>query len=103
LRFDEFHLHSKDCCSFVEYPHLILVDIEDLDTHYVEHFLNETKIHLSCLITQLKIDYHNLTWLTGNFRRDVTRCNCAGVKRTIIQDSTVYPKDVYRYFPSLSI
>ncbi|CAF3570250.1 unnamed protein product [Rotaria sp. Silwood2] len=102
LKFDERHLINDDWSSIVKYAHLISLDIENVNSHYIEHFLNETKTHLPCLI-QLKIRYNLLEIVTQNFTRDATRCNCAKVKRLIVKDSIVYSKDVYRYFPSLSI
>jgi len=99
----EFHKPRPvdDWCSIVKYPHLISLDIWSADNHYVEHFLNETKTYLPCLI-ELRIRYHSLKTVTQNFTRDITRRNCANVKQLIVKDSIVYPKDVYRYFPSLS-
>jgi hypothetical protein len=101
LRFDESHLRNKDWCSIVEYPHLISLDIECVNNHYVEHLLNETKTRLPRL-TELKITYYDLIIVTKSFTRDETRFNCARVKRLTVECPIVYPKDVYRYFPLLS-
>jgi hypothetical protein len=100
-RSDEFELLKKDWHSIVEYPHLILIDIESAHIHYVEHFLNETKTRLPCL-TQLNIKYNDLEKVTKNFTRAETRHNCARVKRLIVEGPIVYSKDVYHYFPLLS-
>ncbi|CAF1472565.1 unnamed protein product, partial [Rotaria sordida] len=100
--FDKSHLNDKDWCSIIEYPHLISLDILRANIYYVEHFLNETKTYLPRL-TELKIRYEDLEMVTTNFTRDETRRNSAKVKRLIVGHSTVYPKDVYYYFPLLSV
>ncbi|CAF4057158.1 unnamed protein product [Rotaria sordida] len=100
--FDKSHLNDKDWCSIIEYPHLISLDIVRANIYYVEHFLNETKTYLPRL-TELKIRYEDLEMVTTNFTRDETRRNSAKVKRLIVGHSTVYPKDVYYYFPLLSV
>jgi hypothetical protein len=71
-------------------------------THYVEHFLNETKTHLPRL-TELKVDYDDLKTVTRKFTRDEMRRNCANVQRLILWNLIVYRKVVYRYFPLLSV
>jgi hypothetical protein len=100
-RFYEYRYHI-DWCSIVEYPHLVSLDINDVNIYYVEHFLSETKTLLPRL-TELKIGYDDLEMVTEYFTRDATRRNCAKVKRLIVKHSIVYPKDVYYYFPLLSL
>jgi hypothetical protein len=65
-RFHEYHHYHIDWCSIVEYPHLIFLDINEVNSYYVEHFLNETKTYLPRL-TELKIHYENLKIVTKNF------------------------------------
>jgi hypothetical protein len=101
-RFHEIHLLERDWCSTVEYPHLISLDMKEAGTHYVEHFLNETKTRLPRL-SKLKVAYQELKMVTKNFTRDETRCNCARVKQLNGQRLIVYPKKVYCYFPLLSV
>ncbi|CAF1005708.1 unnamed protein product [Rotaria sordida] len=98
----KYHLRYKDWCSIIEEPHLISLDIECVNTYYVEHFLNEEKAHLPHL-TELKVCYHSLKFVTKNFTRDETRRNCARIKQLIVEDPITYPKDVYRYFPLLAV
>ncbi|CAF3701396.1 unnamed protein product [Rotaria sp. Silwood1] len=98
----KYHLRYKDWCSIIEYPHLISLDIECVNTYYVEHFLNEEKAHLPHL-TELKVCYDSLKFVTKNFTRDKTRRNCARIKRLIVENPITYPKDVYRYFPLLAV
>ncbi|CAF1098152.1 unnamed protein product [Rotaria sordida] len=98
----EFHLYEKDWCSIVEYPHLISLDFGDTAAHYLEHFLNETKTYLPRL-TELKVDYDHLQNVTENFTNDEMRHNCSRIKRLIVEYSIVFSKDVYDYFPLLSI
>ena len=95
------YLSNEDRHSIVEYPHLISLDIECVNSYYVEHFLNETKIYLPRL-TKLKVTYENLEDVTKNFTRDETRHNCARVKQLIVDRPIVYSKGVYYYFPLLS-
>jgi hypothetical protein len=45
-RFHKYHLLHKDWCSIVEYPYLVSLNMEKANTHYMKHFLNETKTHL---------------------------------------------------------
>ena len=99
-RCHELHLRDKDWCSIVEYPHLISLNIKHVHSHYVEHFLNETKTHLPRL-TELKVTSDNLKKVTKNFTRDETRRNCGGVNRLIVEGLMIYSKDVYNYFPLL--
>ncbi|CAF2616316.1 unnamed protein product [Rotaria sp. Silwood2] len=99
-RCDERHLRDKDWCSIIEYSHLIFLDVEGVNSYYLEHFLNETKAHLPSL-TQLKVIYEVLKTVTENFTRDDMRRNCGRVKRLIVDYPIVYPENVYRYFPLL--
>jgi len=100
LEIPEYHLRHKDWYSIIEYRHLISLDIEGVNSYYVEHFLNGTKTHLPRL-TELIISYENLKMVTENFTRDEMRRNCARVKRLIAERPIVYSKDVYSYFPLL--
>ncbi|CAF1007740.1 unnamed protein product [Adineta ricciae] len=67
---------SKDehWCSMIEYSQLISLDISFTHIHYVEQFLNETKVCLPRL-TELKVKHRHLRTVTDNFTRDVTRRN----------------------------
>ncbi|CAF1577956.1 unnamed protein product [Rotaria magnacalcarata] len=98
----ERHLYEIDWCSIVEYPYLVSLNITCAHIHYVEHFLNDTKTHLPRL-TELKVNYGNLEIVTNKFTRAETRRNCAKIKQLIPEQSMIYPKDVYDYFPSLSL
>jgi len=86
--------------SVVEYPHLTSLDITYVHIDYVEQFLHESKTHLPHL-TELHINYDQLQTVTDNFTRDATRLLCSQVKRLIIEEKIVYPKDFYLYFPLL--
>ncbi len=99
-RFGKRTLIGNESYSIVTYPHLISLDMDCVNIHYVDQFLNQSKAYLPCL-TELKIPYNELKSVTENFTRDVTRRNCANVKRLILKDSTVFSEDVHRYFPSL--
>ncbi|CAF4398270.1 unnamed protein product [Rotaria socialis] len=59
-----------------------------------------SRAHLPRL-AELKVSYDQLKMVTMNFTRDATRRNCSKVKRLIVEESTVFSKDVYQYFPSL--
>ncbi|CAF0914405.1 unnamed protein product [Rotaria sordida] len=96
------HLRDKDWLSIIEYPHLISLDMERAHSYYVEDFLNETKAYLPHL-TELKVLYYSLQIVTKYFTRNETRRNCARVRQLIVENPIAYPKDVYCYFPSLSV
>jgi hypothetical protein len=72
--------------------------MNDLYIHYVEHFLHETKTLLP-RFTKSKINYKYLQQVADNLTKDETRGNCARVKRLIVQDAMVYPRDFFDYFP----
>ncbi|CAF3416395.1 unnamed protein product [Rotaria socialis] len=92
--------HTRYARTVIEYSHLISLDITSVYLDYVAQFLLETKAHLPRL-TELKVSYDQLKMVTMNFTRDATRRNCSKVKRLIVEESTVFSKDVYQYFPSL--
>jgi hypothetical protein len=98
----EFYLQDIDWCSIVEYPYLISLNIQRAHYYYVEHFLNETKTHLPRL-KELKISSNHLETVTKNFTRDETRRNCARVNRLTVDGLIIDSKDVYNYFPLLSL
>jgi len=100
LRLEEPYLGDKDWCSIIEYSHLIFLDVQHANPYYVEHFLNETKTHLPCLI-KLKVSFVDLIAVTENFTRDEMRRNCGRVKQLIVERPTVHPENVHRYFPLL--
>jgi hypothetical protein len=79
-RFEKNQLITNKSYSIVTFPYLISLDISFVDMHYVDQFLNETKTHLPCL-TELNVIYGYLKIVIENFTRDVTRRNCAKVKR----------------------
>jgi hypothetical protein len=87
--------------SIVTYPHLTSLSVRYCHIDYVDQFLNETKTHLPRL-TELIVNYNQLTIVTENFTRNATRINCAKVKRLIIVTSLPHSKDLYVYFPVLS-
>jgi len=87
--------------SIVEYPYLISLDLSDVHIDYVEQFLNETKTHLPRL-TELIVNYNQLTIVIENFTRNATRLNCAKVKQLVIVKALAHSKDLYVYFPVLS-
>ncbi|CAF4870687.1 unnamed protein product [Rotaria sp. Silwood1] len=97
-----YHLRDKDWLSIIEYPHLISLDMERANSYYLENFLNETKTY-SPHLTELKVTYYALEIVTNNFTRNETRRNCAGVRQLIAEGPMVYSKDVYCYFPLLSV
>ncbi|CAF1248296.1 unnamed protein product [Adineta steineri] len=86
--------------QIVKYPHLILLDIKGLNNDCIEQFLNETKTYLPCL-TILRVSYEQLQITTEDFTREVTRKNCANVRRLITGREIVGSKDYHNYFPLL--
>ncbi|CAF0849799.1 unnamed protein product [Rotaria sordida] len=96
----EWKYDNNSTFSVIEYSHLISLDIKRVYLDYIAQFLLETKAHLPRL-TELKVNYDQLKTVTKNFTRDATRRNCSKVERLIVEESTVFSKDVYQYFPSL--
>ncbi|CAF1208313.1 unnamed protein product [Adineta steineri] len=86
--------------QIVKYPHLILLDIKGLNNDCIEQFLNETKTYLPCL-TILRVSYEQLQITTEDFTREVTRKNCANVRRLITEREIVSSKNYHHYFPLL--
>ncbi|CAF3860583.1 unnamed protein product [Rotaria sp. Silwood1] len=97
---NEWQYDYNSTFSAIEYSHLTSLDIMRVYLDYIAQFLVETKAHLPRL-TKLKVNYDQLKMITMNFTRDTTRRNCSKVKRLIVEESTVFSKDVYQYFPSL--
>jgi hypothetical protein len=84
--------------SVIEYPHLVSLHIMYVAKDYLVQFLLETKSYLPCL-TELKVSYYQLKFVTMNFTRDTMRQNCSKVKRLILEKNL--PKHAFQYFPSL--
>jgi hypothetical protein len=71
LKFYKYSFVNDYSCSIVEYPHLISLNLEFVDSDYVDQFLNESKTHLPCL-TELIVRLGQLKKVTENFTRDAT-------------------------------
>ncbi|CAF3298665.1 unnamed protein product [Rotaria sp. Silwood2] len=97
---NELNFRDNILHSIVQYPHLISLILMTVHIDYVEQFLNETKTHLPRLTT-LTVDYDQLTIVTKNFTRNITRLNCTKIKELTIEESRVHSKDFYVYFPLL--
>ncbi|CAF1534006.1 unnamed protein product [Rotaria magnacalcarata] len=95
---DSIAFTDNQLSSIVEYPHLIALRLGLSHTDYYEQFLNNTRTHLPRL-TQLKVNYTRLTFVTENFTRDATRLNCTNVKQLLIREQLVHSEDFYIYFP----
>jgi len=94
-------LDNNESYPIIEYPHLTILEIRLSHICYIEQFLHESKTRLPRLM-RLIMNYNELQTVTENFTRDATRLNCAIVKRLIMREMIVYPKELYDYFPSLS-
>jgi hypothetical protein len=98
---DEQKSNDNQLHSIIKYPYLISLRLGRVHIDYVEQFLNETKTHLPRL-TELSVDYNQLTSVTENFIRDTTQLNCIKVKDLYVGETVVQPsKDFYVYFPLL--
>jgi hypothetical protein len=99
-----YHLNkSKETSSFIEYSHLVELHLYYAHIDYVEQFLCRLNTSLPSL-SILHVQYDHLTTVTKNFTRDVTRINCAEVKRInfALFIQLVHSRNFYHYFPSLS-
>ncbi len=96
----ELNSNDSQLHSIVEYPHLISLSLWNSHIDYIEQFLNQTKTYLPRL-TELTVNYDQLTIVTENFTRDTTRLNCVKVKQLITRKTIVHSKDFYTYFPLL--
>ncbi|CAF1389221.1 unnamed protein product [Rotaria sordida] len=94
--------NSNDNLSdpIIEFTHLISLEIIHAGMYYLEQFLVKTNTLLPRL-TRLKVNYNDLKTVTINFTREETRHNCSKVKQLIVEDSIIFSKYVYQYFPSL--
>jgi hypothetical protein len=82
------------------FPRLISITLIEAHIDYVNEFLRHTNSHVPCLL-QLRINYDKLVTVTNNFTSDLTRINCAQLKKLMIEEEIVYPKHFYLYFPFL--
>ncbi|CAF1676580.1 unnamed protein product, partial [Rotaria magnacalcarata] len=83
---NELNSQNDQLYSIVEYPYLISLTLSNAHIDYVEQFLNETKTRLPRL-TKLHVNYNQLTIVTENFTRDITRINCTNVKELSVAES----------------
>ncbi len=97
---DEQNSNDNQLYSIVKYPYLISLRLVTVHIDYVEQFLNETKTYLPRL-TELTVNYNNLSIVTENFTRDTTRYNCITVKKLNVDEKVVYSEDFNVYFPLL--
>jgi hypothetical protein len=84
----------------VEYPNLISLCLQFSCIDYYDQFLNERKTYLPHL-TKLTVEYYELSFVTKNFTRKRTRCNCTKITELNLDTIIVHSKDFYDYFPLL--
>ena len=82
------------------FPRLIKITLTDAHIDYVDEFLCQTKSYVPRLLS-IAVSYENLAIVTNNFTSDLTRVNCAQLKKVSIEGEMVYPNNFYLYFPSL--
>jgi hypothetical protein len=82
----------------IKYPHLILLNLLEAHTDYIEQFLDNTKTSLSDTI-HLVVDYKSLQTVTYNFTRNTTRINCSKINKLNVYDKLVTLNDLNNYFP----
>jgi hypothetical protein len=97
---DEIEAINVNQNSTIYFPQLVVIILIDAHIDYVDQFLRHTKSHVPCL-SSLEINYEKLVNVTNNFTSDLTRINCAQLKRLWIGEEIVYPKHFYLYFPFL--
>lgn len=86
LKLDKLNSNYNQFYSIVKYPYLISLRLDTAYIHYTDQFLNERKTHLPCL-TELRINYGDLTMVTRDFRNHRTQLNCSKVKQLIINQT----------------
>jgi len=94
------NLNKRQLYEIAEYPHLTSLDMIFANCDYLEQLLNQRKTYAPCL-TELRVVYDDLKIVTNNFKRQVTRRNCANVKRIYMIIPLVHSKDFCHYFPLL--
>jgi hypothetical protein len=84
----------------IYFPRLMKITLINAHIDYVHQFLRHTNSHVPCF-SSLEIKYEQLVIATNNFTSDLTRVNCAQLKKLVIREEIVYPKQFYLYFPLL--
>ncbi|CAF1069315.1 unnamed protein product [Rotaria sordida] len=89
---------KQQLCPIITFPYLHCLILRSVNVDYADQFLNDTKIHLPCLL-ELRITYESLVMITYNFTNDATRLTCARLRILIIYGSYVRPENFHKYFP----
>ncbi|CAF0738190.1 unnamed protein product [Rotaria sordida] len=89
---------KQQLCPIITFPYLHCLILRSVNVDYADQFLNDTKIHLPCLL-ELRITYESLVMITYNFTNDATRLTCARLRILIIYGSYVRPENFHTYFP----
>ncbi|CAF3502637.1 unnamed protein product, partial [Rotaria sp. Silwood2] len=86
--------------SIIYFPRLMTITLTNAHIDYVHQFLRNINSHVPCF-SSLEINYKQLVIATNNFTSDLTRVNCVQLKKLLIGEEIVYPKQFYLYFPFL--
>jgi hypothetical protein len=87
--------------DIIKYSFLNVLNINAHDD-YIEQFLFHTKTDLQNDII-LYVKYECLERVTNNFRRDITRINCAKIKKLYLRDEAKCLNSLQGYFPYAKI
>jgi hypothetical protein len=93
--------NKQHSSTLITFPHLEHLDISLAYVDYAEQFLFEKNTRLPRLL-ELHIGYETLTMITNNFTNNLARLNCSQIRRLVINELYVRPKDFHLYFPLLS-
>ncbi|CAF3429032.1 unnamed protein product [Rotaria socialis] len=92
--------NKQHSSTFIIFPHLEELDITLACVDYAEQFLFEKNTRLPRFL-ELYIGYETLAMVTNNFTNDLARRNCSQIRRLVIEELYVRPKDFHLYFPLL--
>ncbi|CAF4992515.1 unnamed protein product [Rotaria sp. Silwood1] len=94
--------NANENISIIRYPHLTELDLTAAHIDYVKQFFFDTK---TCLPNNvfLIIDYQLMKKTTRNFRRNLTRSNCAKLNCILFYRKLTFPEHFQDYFPHTNI
>ena len=95
-----FRKSPNEHFSIIEFPYLADLCLNYAHADYYEQFLSQNK---SCLPNDIHVtmDYRLAKEITHNFRRNITRKNCAKMRSVYFQSKLTFPDHIKDYFPGV--